>query len=219
MDNQAPTGVSPQARAGGFSRAAWILANAVGLGVTYGLFALLGDVTEFGFGVGHDSFVRNLGLLVAVIVGSTVFVTLRRRVIEGLVEESTWVAVASGVGLAIGLTAGFTVGGPPFDFMLGVLMLGTIGGALQWRKLKHQVARPGVLLIVTIGGWLLAAIVAGGVAVLLGDALHTAFGSPPDGTPMGTVFFVFILSLMGMVGGVVGGSIEGAALDRRLQSR
>jgi MFS family permease len=97
--------------------------------------------------------------------------------------------------------------------------LGDKSSRLIARTVVFGGARPGVLLIVTIGGWLLAAIVAGGVAVLLGDALHTAFGSPPDGTPMGTVFFVFILSLMGMVGGVVGGSIEGAALDRRLQSR
>jgi hypothetical protein len=199
----------------GFSLKEWVLANAIGLGVTYGLFALLGDLAEYGLGVAHDSLARNLALLVAVIIGASVFVSLRKRVLADHVTNPRAVAVAAATGLALGLIVGFAVGGPPIDFMLGAIALGTIGGTSQWRALKDRVQNPGRLLAASIGGWIIAGIAAGAVA-FTGDLLHGLFGSPEDGTAMGTVFFVFILTLIGVVGGSVGGWIEGSALRRRL---
>jgi hypothetical protein len=77
------------------------------------------------------------------------------------------------------------------------------------------VEHPGRLLAASIGGWIIAGITAGAVA-FTGDLFHGLFGSPEDGTAMGIVFFVFMLTLIGAVGGVVGGWIEGLALRRRL---
>jgi hypothetical protein len=199
-----------------FSLRAWIWANVAGLGVAYGLFGLFGGFVEFGLGFAHDSIVRDLALLVAFLVGATVFVTLRRRELGPHVENSTWVAIAAGIGLAAGFVIGFVVAGPPVDFVLGVIALGTIGGALQWRVLRNDVERPGGLLWANIGGWLAAGVAVAVVAIVAGDAIHQLLGAPEDGTVPGVVLFASFLALLGVVGGAVGGSIEGAALRRRL---
>jgi len=199
-----------------FSARSWVRANVVGLGVVYGLFALLGDLTEYGLGVAHNSGVRNLALLVAVLAGASLLTVLRHRVIAPYVDTPRWAMLGAGGALALGLIVGFAVGGPPFDFVLGVISLGTIGGAIQWRAWRGRLDRPGGLLIAGIVGWLLAGVAVGAVAVLAGDGLHHLFGAPKDGTALGTVFFVFILTLLGVVGGAVGGAVEGAALHRRL---
>ncbi len=199
----------------GFSRRGWIAANAIGLGVTYGLFALLGDLAEYGLGVAHDSMTRNMALLLAVLIGAALFVSLRRRVLADHVSNPRAVAIAAAAGLGLGLIVGFAAGGPPVDFMLGAIALGTIGGAFQWRALRERVEKPGRLLAASIGGWTIGGIAAGAVA-LIGDPLHSLFGAPSDGTVMGTVFFAFILTLMGVIGGTVGGWVEGSALRRRL---
>jgi len=201
-----------------FSLGGWVKANVIGLGVTYGLFALLGDIAEFGLGVAHESLVRNFALLVAVIAGASWFMRLRRRVIARHVQDSRTVALAAATGLSLGLITGFAVGGPPLDFVLGAIALGTIGGTFLWRQLRNRVRRPGGLLLASIGGWILAGLVAGAVA-FIGDPLHELVGAPQDGTVSGSVFFVSLLALIGMVGGLVGGWIEGAALRRRLGHR
>ena len=200
-----------------FSLGAWVRANVVGLGVAYGLFALLGDLTEYGLGVAHDSLVRNLALLVAVLVGASLFALLRQRVIAPSLHTPRWVVLGSFGSLASGLIVGFVVAGPPFDFMLGVISMGTIGGALQWRAWRGRVDRPGGLLAASIAGWVLAGVAVGAVAVFGVDALIRLFGAPEDGTPAGIVGFVLILTLLGVVGGAVGGVVEGSALRRRLE--
>ena len=202
-------------RPSGFSLRAWVLANAVGLGVTYGLFALLGDLAEYGLDVSHDSLVRNLALVIAVIIGASVFVSMRRRVLADHVTNPGTVAVAAATGLAMGLIVGFAVGGPPIDFVLGAITLGAIGGTFQWRALRDRVEHPGRLLAASLGGWIIAGIAAGAVA-FIGDPMHALMGKPADGTPLGIAGFVFLLTLIGVVGGTVGGWIEGAALRRRL---
>jgi hypothetical protein len=195
----------------GFSLRGWVFANAIGLGVTFGLFALFGDLAEYGLGVSHDSLVRNLSLLLAVMIGASLFVYLRAKALAGQMANPRRVAVAAAFGLALGLVVGYAVGGPPIDFALGAVALGSIGGTFQWRALRDRVPNAGRLLTASIGGWIAAGVAAGAVA-FTGDALHLVFGSPEDGTAMGTVFFVFILTLIGVVGGTVGGWIEGSAL-------
>ncbi|HZD22318.1 MAG TPA: hypothetical protein VE569_02800, partial [Acidimicrobiia bacterium] len=112
IESAAETG---RGRSSGFSLKAWVLANGIGLAVTYGLFALLGNLAEYGLGVTHDSLMRNLALLVAVIIGISVFMSLRRRVLADHVINPRTAAMAAAAGLALGLIVGFAVAGPPVD--------------------------------------------------------------------------------------------------------
>jgi hypothetical protein len=83
-------------------------------------------------------------------------------------------------------------------------------------------AKAGSLLVVTILGWIAAGI-AVGVAAFLVEPVYRLVGVPPDGsaegTAIGTVSFVLTLGMLGVVGGAVGGVIEGLALRRRLDQR
>lgn len=204
---------SPAARRiDGFTVGRWVVANALGLGSAYGLWALLADGVEAVFGVPHGSLARDLAGLAGMLAGVAVFMTLRRRALAPFLSGSAWMALAAGAGLAAGFVVGFVVAGPPFDFVLGVIALGTIGGALQWRILRHRLPRPGGLLVASIGAWLAAGIAAGAVtlavAVLAGDDAAGFLG--------GIAGFVALTLTIGLVGGAVGGALEGAALRRRI---
>lgn len=111
----------------------------------------------------------------------------------------------------MGFVVGFVIADPPFDFVLGVITLGTIGGALERRVLRGQLARPNGLLLAGIGAWVTAGIAALVVAILAGDSLNSAFGSEITG-------FVAVTLTIGLLGGAVGGAIEGAALRHRIGS-
>lgn len=187
----------------------WVGANAIGLGVAYGLWALFGDGVEALFGVDHDSPVQFIAVMAGLAIGAALFVELRRRVLAPHIDGSLKLALAAGFALMVGVIVGFGVAGPPFDFVLGVISLGTIGGAVQWRTVRDQLPRSGGLLLASIGGWLLAGVAVTATAFVAGDAIDGAFGS-------GLTGFVAILTVLGLVGGAVGGVIEGAALRRRL---
>ena len=194
-------------QAGDFSLGAWTRANALGLGAAYGLFALFGDTAD-ALGARHGVF-HGIAAISGLLIGGALFVVMRRRVLAPHLDRSTWTAIAAGIGLAVGFIVGFGIAGPPFDFILGVITLGTIGGALQWRILRNQLTRPGGLLLVSIGAWLVAGVAAGAVAFFTGDTIDAAFGS-------GITGFVAITVTIGLVAGAVGGAIEGAALRRRI---
>jgi hypothetical protein len=193
----------------GFRLSRWVRANAIGLGVAYGLWALFGDGVEALFGVDHDSPVQFIAVMVGLAIGAALFVELRRRALAPHIDGSMKLALAAGVSLMLGVVVGFGVAGPPFDFVLGVISLGTIGGAVQWRTVRDQLPRTGGLLLANIGGWLLAGVAVTATAFLAGDTIDAAFGSELTG-------FVAILTVLGLIGGAVGGVIEGAALRRRL---
>ncbi len=193
---------------GGFPLGAWVRANAVGLGIAYALFALFGGVAEE-LGADHDSVTRNLAIIAGLFIGAAVFALMRRKVLAPHLGGSLWTAMAAGVSLAAGFVLGFIMAGPPFDFVLGVIALGTIGGALQWRRLRCQLARPGRLFLIGIGAWVTAAVTAVAVVIPTGDAIDAAFGS-------GVTGFVAVTLVIGLVAGAVGGAIEGAALRRRI---
>lgn len=197
-----------------FPVGAWIRANAVGLGVAYGSFGLFGDTAD-ALGAGHG-IAHGVAAVIGLVVGGAVFVLLRRQVLAPHVARSTWTAVAAGIGLAAGFVVGLAIAGPPFDFVLGAITLGTIGGALQWRLLRGQIANPGGLLLWSITAWLASGVTVGATAVFVGDAFFGALGQPEDGTLAGIVSFTAFLLVLGVVGGAVGGAIEGRALRSRL---
>ena len=174
-------------------------ANAAGLGIAYALFALFGGVAEV-LGAAHDSIARDLAIMAGLFIGAAVFAMMRRKVLAPHLGGSPWTALAAGVSLAAGFVLGFILAGPPFDFVLGVIALGTIGGALQWRLLKDQLPRPGRLFLAGIAAWVTAAVAAMAVVIPTGDAIDAAFGS----------------GVIGLIAGAVGGAIEGVALRRRI---
>ena len=195
-------------RGGGFRLGAWVLANALGLGLAFALFALFGDIAE-AMGAPHGGLAHGVAAMTGLLIGGALFVVLRHRVLAPHLRGSLRIAAASGIGLAVGFIAGFVIAGPPLDFLLGVIMLGTIGGALQWRILRGQLGRPGSLFLVGIGAWVTAAVALLAVAILAGDAIDAAFGS-------GITGFVAVTLVLGLVAGTVGGAIEGVALRSRI---
>lgn len=201
-------------RRGGFSLGAWVRANAVGLGLAYAMFGLFGDAAD-ALGARHG-IIHGVSATGGLLIGGGVFVMLRRRVLAPHVARSTRTAIAAGVGLAAGFIVGVAVAGPPFDFILGAVTLGTVGGGLQWRLLRDQLARPGGLLMASIAAWLVAGVTVGVIAVLAGDSVFHALGDPAEESVLGIVSFTVFLLVLGVAGGTAGGLIEGRALRDRL---
>lgn len=187
----------------------WVTVNAVALGAALGMFALFGGTVE-ALGAEHDSVTRDLALLAAFIIGGSLFAYLRQRTLLPQVFRAKRVGVAATVGLAAGFVGGFLIGGPPLDFILGIFMLGTIAGAVEWRALRRHLRRPSLLMALSTGSWLVAAIAAVVPATLFGDAIDAAFGSGVPG-------FMAVLLMIGLVGGTVGGALEAISLRTGLR--
>jgi hypothetical protein len=201
--------VRHEQQAGPFSVGAWIRANALGLGVAYGLFGLFGGLAEEVLGFAHDSLGRDTAILLGLLAGAALFVGLRQRALGAHTDRSWLVSILAGVSLAVGVVVGFVIAGPPIDFVLGMLSLGVIGGALQWRRMRGGIRNPGRMLLASVGAWIAGSVALVTVAVLVGDAIDSVAGG-------GTAGFVAVLTLIGLVGGAVGGAVEGSALRRQL---
>jgi hypothetical protein len=202
---EAPTAIR---ESGAFQVRDWVVANALGLALVYALGALLAGLAEAA-GAEHESIARDLSGLSGFLVGALAFVFLSYRALAGRVEWSSLAALGAGLGLSAGFVVGFLIAGPPIDFVLGIVTLGTIGGGLQWRQFRHEFPRPGRMLAAGIIGWIVAGVATIAVAIVLGDAVDAAFGS-------GVAGFVAVTAVIGLVGGAVGGVIEGRALARRI---
>src|SRR5262245_2459027 len=87
------------------SGGAWALANALGLGLTFALFALVGASME-AMGAEHDTIGWGVPTLAAMVVGGTVFAQLRRRVLGGYYQGSWWQSLLVGVAVTAGFVAG-----------------------------------------------------------------------------------------------------------------
>ena len=190
-----------------FPYGSWIAANAVGLGLAYGLFALFSE-SIVKLGASQDGVVSEVAAMAGLVAGGALFVILRQRLLAPHFG-GIWPGLTAGIGFTAGFIVGFFVGGPPVDFMLGVIALGTIGDALLWRIVRHQIDRPDSLLLAGIVGWIAAAGVAVLVAVLAGEPLVDVLGE-------NALHFVTITTLIGIAAGATGGAIEGHALRRRL---
>jgi hypothetical protein len=193
---------------------AWVRANAVGLAITFALFASVSEGME-AIGADHDTVAWGVPTLTAMVIGGTVFAQLRRRVLGTHHDGSRWQALIIGVGLAAGFVAGWI---PPLDFVVGVLAAGTIGGVLQLRGLRRGLRRTRSLLLIGVGTWLLAAVAAVATAILVADVILAGVLGLDDEVN-GAGGFVAILALIGLVSGTIGGVIEGATIRRRLTRR
>ena len=191
---------------------AWMLANALGLGTTFALFGIVGEAVEAA-GAEHDTVGWGVPTLAAMVVGGMLFAHLRRRVLG---SRSRWPeTLVIGVAVAVGFVAGWF---PPIDFVTGISVAGVVGGALQLREVR-RLGHHRKLLLLSVGVWLVAGLAAVAAASLVADVIISGALGRADMVD-GVGGFVAILALAGVVGGAVGGALEGIAVRSRLaQSR
>ncbi len=187
---------------------AWVLANALGLGTAFALFAVVGEAMEAA-GSEHGTVDWGVPTLAAMVVGGSLFAYLRQRVLGG---RNRWLhTLVIGVAVAAGFVAGWF---PPIDFVTGMCVAGVVGGALQLREV-WRLGDSRRLLVLSVGTWLLAGLAAVGAAILVADVIISGALGRADLVD-GVGGFVAILALAGVVGGTVGGAIEGIAVRNRL---
>ncbi len=175
----------------------WVIASTLGLAVGQVLFAMLdatiGDMGELGDGIAHY-----VGLPLA----GAAFGFAQWRVLRRFVERSAWGIVAGAIGLLVGYVLGFLLAGPPIDFVLGYVFMGTAAAIAQWLALRRRVARSGWWIPASAGAFVAGAIAAVGAAVAgLGDALGS-----------GEVSFVILVLVLGLIVGSISSALTGAVL-------
>jgi hypothetical protein len=139
-------------------------------------------------------------LLVGAITG-----TLQWFVLHRYISDIRWGILGGTIGCAIGLIIGFFMGGVPFDFILGFIGFGLGSGIGQWLGLRSLLERSWRWILATSLGFGSAGIVAVFVAIGFGDAIDAAFGS-------GVTGFAAVLTMLGSVGGAVGGLITAVSM-------
>ncbi len=175
----------------------WVIASTLGLAVGQVLFAMLdatiGDMGDLGDGIAHY-----VGLPLA----GAAFGFAQWRVLRQFVERSAWGIIAGAIGLLFGYVLGFLVVGPPIDFLLGYVFMGTAAAIAQWLALRRRVARSGWWIPASAGAFVAGAIAAVGAAVAgLGDALGS-----------GEVSFVILVLVLGLIVGSISSALTGAVL-------
>jgi hypothetical protein len=167
-----------------------------------------------------------LGAPTVAIVGMMLVVTVIGAILGGvsgavqsfglppsLGRRGSWI-LATGVGMAIGLTAGTVRGeqlglqkGNPIHEALFIALIGLVTGAFaglaQFWVLRGRVSRPGL--------WVPASALASGVGFLLGGLAAVAF--------VGGFRSVAGLAIVGVTGGILSGAFGGLVLGRISASR
>jgi hypothetical protein len=179
----------------------WVIASTLGLAAGQVLFAVLdatiGDMGELGDGIAHY-----VGLPLA----GAAFGFAQWRVLRRFVERSAWGMVAAAIGLLVGYVLGFALAGPPIDFLLGYVFMGTAAAIPQWLALRRSVAPSGWWIPASAGAFIAGGIAAVGVAVAgLGDALGS-----------GEVAFLILVIVLGLIVGLISSTITGWVLLRVL---
>lgn len=181
----------------------WIVANALGLGLAFGLFGLVGGLIE-AVGADHDSAARNVPAIVAMAAGGVAFAVLRRRALHYQDAGSAWRLVLVGLSVPAGFLAGLGVA--PFDWIGALLVGGTVGAVVQLNAYR-PVSLRGVLA--SVACWLAAGLIFTASAILVIDVLLVGvFGLSGDGA----LSFALIATVLGMVGGAGGAIIEGSTI-------
>jgi hypothetical protein len=183
----------------------WVLANALGLTLAMMSVAVIDRVGGDDGGLA-DGLAHIIGLTLAgAVVGALQWLVLRR-----LVHGAAWGILVSSVALPLGFIVGFVLGGPPLDFFGSFFLLGILSGITYWLVLRRQARGAGWYVLASSAGWLLGGVAALVVAITLGDVVGTAIADE-------TLGFLAILGLLGIAGGLVGGTMTGVALARLLQ--
>jgi hypothetical protein len=181
----------------------WLTANALGLALWGIIQDTLGE-----YGPGDSMLASLVGLLLVGAVAGT----LQWRVLRSWLGGTGWGILGGSLGYAAGFIAGFTLAGAPLDFILGFMGFGAGSGLGQWLTLRLALARA--------WRWPLASSLGFGFSGAVGIILVGASGladSVDAALGGGVVAFAVILSMIGIVSGLVGGTITGLVLDRLLR--
>jgi hypothetical protein len=175
----------------------WVVASTLGLVAGQLLFAVLdatvGDMGDLGDGIAHY-----VGLPLA----GAAFGFAQWRVLREFVERSEWGIIGGAIGLLVGYILGFVLTGPPIDFLLGYVFMGTAAAIAQWLALRRRVVRSRWWVPASAGAFIAGGIAAVGVALAgLGDALGS-----------GEVSFVILVLILGLIVGAISSAITGPAL-------
>ena len=183
----------------------WILANVLGL--TLAMMSLAGIDRVGGDDGGlADGLSHLIGLALAgAVVGALQWLVLRR-----MVPGAAWGVLASSLALPVGFILGYGLGGPPIDFVGAFFLFGILNGIAYWLVLRRQTRGAGWYALTSGAGWLMGGVAAILVGVTLGDRVGAVIADE-------TLGYLALLALIGVAGGLVGGTITGVTLTRLLQ--
>lgn len=187
----------------------WVVANAIGLALGLALWGILSD-TLGEHGPIDSPLVVIPSSIVAFLSVGAVAGTLQWLALRDHLDHLGWGILAGSVGYAVGFIAGFEIGGPPVDFILGFTLFGLGVGIVQWLALRRRVSRAGLWVPTSMLGLVIGGVVGMAVISPIGDDLDAALGG-------GVLAFAVILILWGAIAGAVAGAISGALLLRLLR--
>jgi hypothetical protein len=184
----------------------WVLANVVGLTFAMMSLAVIDRVGGEDGGL-TDGLSHLIGLALAgAVVGVLQWLVLRRAV-----PGAAWGVLASSLALPIGFILGYGFGGPPIDFFGAFLMLGILSGITYWLVLRQQTHGAGWYVLASSAGWFLGGVAAMLVGITLGDHVGAVIADE-------TIGYLALLALIGIAGGLVGGTITAVALAPLVRS-
>lgn len=179
----------------------WIVVTGFGLGVGFALDAIVGQLWSSRLGSAAGK------ALVWPTVGAAQWLALRGT----LAPSRGWVGSYIGAGTTVGVFA-FAVNWESGDVpavaggvILG-LMVGLVGGLIQWRVLRKQYLRTGWWVAASLLGWVL------GLTLGFGGAHAIDLVGSRGGADL------ISQAVTGLLGGLASGALTGAALMRVLSS-
>lgn len=188
----------------------WVVANALGLALGLVLWGVISD-TLGEHGAIDSRLVVIPAQIVAFLSVGAVAGTLQWLALRSHLDLPRWNILVSSVSFAAGFIAGFALGGPPVDFLLGFLLFALGTAAVQWRALRRRAGRAGWWVPVSV----VALAIGGAVGVVVVEPIAEALATVLDADSL--VGFALILTTLGTIAGATGGAISGGVLIRLLR--
>jgi hypothetical protein len=195
-----------------------VAASAVGLAAGEAAFGVTSELLGHGGLLGPEGSIGDgAGHIIGLLVGGVLFGLVQWLFLRTYADRAGWVALGSGLGLAGGFLLGFVLfGGFPFDFLGGFLGLGLGVGLSQWLVLRRRVPKSARLVPASALGYLLGGIVGIAAVSPFGDAINAGVESALGHASGEALAFAAIVGIIGVVAGLIGGSISGVQLMRVL---
>ncbi|GAC1615006.1 MAG: hypothetical protein NVS9B1_24720 [Candidatus Dormibacteraceae bacterium] len=120
-------------------------------------------------------------------------------------------AAAVGAAMAVAYIAGYTVMGPPLDFLLSIVVLGLACGVSHWRSLRGRVGGAAWCVLALSVGYAVGAVAGVGAAIVFGKPVNDFFGGKVTG-------FMGVVGMLGIIAAALGALLSGAGMARILGS-